>query len=90
MGTYEDDAPRLSEIGRVLAGLDRKLDDFRAEVRLQLSDKVSKEVYIAERTAIMDKIAGLQAKASRNTNTLYGGMTSIIVGVILFWLTTRG
>lgn len=90
MGTYEDDAPRLSEIGRVLQGLDRKLDDFRAEVRAQLSDKVSKEVYQAERSGLLDRISTLETRARSMTNTLYGGLTSIIVGAILFYLQTKG
>lgn len=90
MGTYEDDAPRLSEIGRVLQGLDRKLDDFRAEVRAQLSDKVSKEVYQAERAGLLDRISTLETRARSMTNTLYGGLTSIIVGAILFYLQTKG
>lgn len=97
MSTYEDDAPRLSEIGRVLQGLDRKLDDFRAEVRAQLSDKVSKEVYIAERAALMDqvnaskeRIVAIEAKHRSNTNTIYGGLASIIVGVILFYIQAKG
>ena len=90
MGTYEDDAPRLSEIGRVLQGLDRKLDDFRAEVRAQLSDKVSKEVYQAERSGLLERISTLETRARSMTNTLYGGLTSIIVGAILFYLQTKG
>lgn len=90
MGTYEDDAPRLSEIGRVLQGLDRKLDDFRAEVRAQLSDKVSKEVYQAERAGLMDRIAVLEARARSMTNTIYGGLASIIVGAILFYMQNGG
>lgn len=100
MGTYEDDAPRLSEIGRVLHGLDRKIDDFRHEVRAQLNDKMSKEVYEARMAAMNEKVANVQAEAlgrlttlenSRKslTNTVYGGLASIVVGVILFFIQTR-
>lgn len=97
MGTYEEDAPRLSEIGRVLQSLDRKIDDFRGEVRSQLSDKVSKEVYTAERqglidrdSAILERVVAIEAKARSNTNTIYGGLASIVVGMVLFWLQTKG
>lgn len=100
MGTYEDDAPRLSEIGRVLHSLDRKIDDFRHEVRAQLNDKVSKEVYEARMAAMQEKIATVQTEAigkittleaSRRSlaNTVYGGLASIVVGVILFYIQSR-
>ena len=49
---YDDDAPRLSEIGRMIGSIDRKMDDFRQEVRTALADKVSKETYQAERDAM--------------------------------------
>lgn len=90
MGTYEDEAPRLSEIGRMIQGMDRKIDDFRGEVRTALNDKVSKEVYMAERNAMMESIAELKNKARSNMNTTYGAFASLIVGVILFWVQSRG
>lgn len=90
MGTYEDEAPRLSEIGRMIQGMDRKIDDFRGEVRTALNDKVSKEVYTAERNAMTEAIAELKAKARSNMNTTYGALVSIVVGVILFWVQSRG
>lgn len=86
---YEDDAPRLSEIGRVLGGLDRKLDDFRAEVRAQLSDKVSKEVYTAERAADRDRIVALENRARGLQNLIYGSLATIITSVVLFYLGTK-
>lgn len=97
MGAYEDDAPRLSEIGRVLQGLDRKIDDFRGEVRMQLSDKVSKEVWEAQRNAlaarddlVLERVVALEAKSRSTTNTIFGGLASIVVGMVLFYLQTRG
>lgn len=108
MGIHEEEAPRLSEIGRVLQGLDRKIDDFRGEVRMQLSDKVSKEVYMAERNAlverdnslmnhintldakVMERVVALEAKGRSQTNTIYGGLASIIVGVVLFYIQNKG
>jgi hypothetical protein len=93
---YEDDAPRLSEIGRVLLSLDRKLDDFRAEVRAQLNDKLSREIYLAEKQALLDKIAGLNEKvvaleagARATNNRIYGGISAVIVGAILAYIGTR-
>lgn len=101
MGTYEEDAPRLSEIGRMIQGMDRKIDDFRGEVRSQLNDKVSKEVYQAQQAAVNDRILSVSNEANTRitaleagrrslTNTVYGGLASIIVGVILFYLQTKG
>lgn len=96
MGTYEDDAPRLSEIGRMLGGLDRKMDDFRGEVRAALNDKVSKETYLAERAGFFDKlnnmndrILTLEAGARATNNRIYGGLATIITGVILYYIGTR-
>lgn len=58
--TYEEEAPRLSEIVRMLGNMDRKLDDFRIQVQHQLNDKVSKERYEPERERLNDKILGLE------------------------------
>lgn len=90
MGTYEDEAPRLSEIGRMIQGMDRKIDDFRGEVRTALNDKVSKEVYNAERSATLERISNLESRARSTTNGLYGGFISVAVGMILFWVQSRG
>ena len=90
MGTYEDEAPRLSEIGRMIQGMDRKIDDFRGEVRAALNDKVSKEVYNAERAADRERISNLESRARSTLNGLYGGFISVAVGMILFWIQTRG
>lgn len=89
MGIHDDEAPRLSEIGRVLQSMDRKLDDFRAEVRAQLNDKVSREVYIAERDAWRDRVLALEVRARTTTNTIYGGLVTIITGAILFYIGSR-
>jgi hypothetical protein len=89
MGIHDDEAPRLSEIGRVLLSLDRKLDDFRAEVRAQLNDKVSREVYIAERDAWRDRVIALEVRARSITNTMYGGLATIITGAVLFYIGSR-
>lgn len=86
---YEEDAPRLSEIGRMIQGMDRKIDDFRGEVRNQLNDKVSKEVHDAQRTGLLERITALEARARSQTNTIYGGLASIVVGVILFYIQTK-
>lgn len=83
---YEDDAPRLSEIGRVLTGLDRKLDDFRAEVRAQLSDKVSKEVYEARHAAQNDRIQALENRARQLQNTIYGSIATILTTGVMIYL----
>lgn len=58
--TYEEEAPRLSEIVRMLHNMDRKFDDFRIQVQNQLNDKVSKERYEPERERLNDKIMALE------------------------------
>jgi hypothetical protein len=89
MGYEQDEAPRLSEIGRVLTGLDRKLDDFRAEVRAQLSDKVSKEVYEARYAAQGDRIQALENRARQLQNTIYGSIATIVTAAVLFYMGLR-
>ena len=89
MGLHDDEAPRLSEIGRVLLSLDRKLDDFRNEVRTQLNDKISREVYVAERDAWRDRVIALEARSRSITNTVYGGLATIITGAVLFYIGSR-
>ena len=89
MASYEDDAPRLSEIGRLIQGLDRKMDDFRGEVRAALNDKVSKETYDAQRVALQDRIASLE-QVVRNANArFWGGFGTIVVAAILAYLGMR-
>lgn len=86
MTSYEDDAPRLSEIGRMIGGVDRKLDDFRQEVRAALQDKVSKEVYQAERSAQNDRILVLENKFRSITNQVWGMLGTIMIAVIIAYL----
>ena len=105
MGTYDDEAPRLSEIGRMIGSIDRKMDDFRQEVRTALADKVSKETYIVERDALKERITSLEtivasqravaeaatAKRSNNlTTTIYSAVGALVVGIISAFLMTRG
>lgn len=105
MGTYEDDAPRLSEIGRMIGGIDRKMDDFRQEVRAALADKVSRETYVVERDTIKDRLsmvesglvalkatldADAQSRGKMITNVVYGAVGSLVVGIISAFLFTRG
>lgn len=93
MGTYDDEAPRLSEIVRMLHNMDRKFDDFRSQVQQQLNDKVSKERYEPERTYILDKInnmdgkfTALESRSRALLTSVWGGIASLIVGGILLYL----
>lgn len=60
--TYSEEAPRLSEIVRMLSNMDRKFDDFKHQVQTQLNDKVSKERYEPERERINDRIIAMEAR----------------------------
>lgn len=86
MGIEDYDAPRLSEIGRTLSGLDRKIDDFRSEIRTQLNDKVSKETYEAQRQAYLDRIVNLEQTIRSANARFWGGFGSVVVGLILTYL----
>jgi len=86
MGSLDDEAPRLSEIGRLLGSLNNKIDDFRGEVRAALSEKVSKEVYDAQVGALRDRVVALENRARSTTNTIYGGLATIIVAAVITWM----
>jgi hypothetical protein len=93
MASYDDEAPRLSEIGRMVNGLHGKIDDFRNEVRTQLNDKVSKEVYNAEQRAMEAKITvandrtlALELKLRSATNTIWGIVATVIAASIVAYL----
>lgn len=96
MGTYDDEAPRLSEIVRMLQGMDRKFDDFRNQMRDQLADKVSKDKYEGERDRIYDRLTvhdtrftALENRTRAIANAIYGSVGSLIVGALLLYLGTR-
>lgn len=96
MGGYEDETPRLSEIVRMLQGMDRKFDDFRNQMQQQLNDKVSKERYEPERTWILDKInvldgrfVSVEARSRIILTTVWSALGSLIVGGILLYLGSR-
>lgn len=86
MGLDDHDAPRLSEIGRILSSLDRKIDDFRNEIRAQLNDKVSKETYEAQRQAAQDRIANLEQTIRSANARFWGGFGSVVVALVLAYL----
>lgn len=86
MGLDDYDAPRLSEIGRTLSSLDRKIDDFRNEIRTQLNDKVSKETYEAQRQAAQDRIVALEQTIRSANARFWGGFGSVVVALVLAYL----
>ena len=87
MGLDDYDAPRLSEIGRTLSSLDRKIDDFRNEIRTQLNDKVSKETYEAQRQAAMlERIVTLEHTIAVANARFWGGFGSVVVALVLVYL----
>jgi len=99
--TYSEEAPRLSEIVRMLSNMDRKFDDFKHQVQTQLNDKVSKERYEPERERINDRILAMETRISTGfnaldqktraiSNAIYGALGSLIVGGILLYLGSRG
>ena len=86
MPSFDDETPRLAEIGRLLGGVDRKIDDFRNEVRQALADKVSKEVYNAEMGAMRERVVVLENRARSLTNTLIGSIATVLVAAVVTWL----
>jgi hypothetical protein len=80
---YEEDAPRLSEIGRHIGSIDRKIDDFRNEVRQALNDKVSKETYDAQRQAQSDRITALELTIRNANARFWGGFGTLAVALVL-------
>lgn len=96
MGTYDDEAPRLSEIVRMLQGVDRKFDDFRNQMQQQLNDKVSIQRYEPERNWMLDKVnnldlkfTGVEARGRIILTSVWGALGSLVVGGILLYLGSR-
>lgn len=89
MPSYDDDAPRLSEIGRMIATLAGTVNDFRSEVRTALADKVSKEVYNADMTALRDRVIALETRARSTTNTIIGVVATVVAAGLIAWLGFR-
>lgn len=85
----DDEAPRLSEIGRRIHEMGQNLSDFRSEVRINFAEMVRRETYIAERDAMKDRIVALEQRAKSFQGLFYGSIASIVVALILM-LVTRG
>lgn len=90
MPVYDDEAPRLAEIGRRIAEVGQNLSDFRSEVRYNFAEMVRKETYTAERDAMRDRINSLESRAKSLQNLVYSGLATIAVSIIVFWLTRGG
>ena len=97
MPIEDNDAPRLAEIGRRITEVGQNLSDFRNEVRGNFNELVRKETYAVERDAMKERIsnaekgiANLEQRAKAMQNLVYGGLVSIIVAVIVMWLTRGG
>src|SRR5688572_27264551 len=75
--TYSEEAPRLSEIVRMLSNMDRKFDDFKHQVQTQLNDKVSKERYEPERERINDRILALETRIIAEMATVASRFTEV-------------
>lgn len=90
MPLHEDEAPRLAEIGRRLTEVVQSLSDFRSEVRAATSEMVRKETYTVERDALKDRIIALEARSKTLQNLIYSGIGTIVVSVIVLWVTRGG
>lgn len=86
----EDDAPRLSEIGRRISDVDRTLVDFRNEVRAAFHEMVRKETYLAERDALRERVTAIEQRAKSLQNLVYAGLITLIVTMIASWFIGRG
>lgn len=86
----EDEAPRLAEIGRRITEVGQNLADFRNEVRTVTSEMLRKETYQVERDAMKDRILALEARSKTMQNLIYSGLVTIIVSVVVLWVTRGG
>ncbi len=89
MGSYDDDAPRLSEIGRMIGALSGTVNDFRSEVRTALADKVSKELYNADMSALKDRVIALETRNRSLTNTVIGIFATVVAAGVVAYLGFR-
>lgn len=62
MTTYEEDAPRLAEIGRAI-------NDFRLEFRNTVAQMVRRDVYDAQMQTIGVQMEAMRAEIRRNAET---------------------
>lgn len=90
MPVYEDEAPRLAEIGRRIAEVGQNLSDFRNEVRVNFAEMVRKDTYAVERDALKERIQALESRAKSLQNLVYSGLATIVISVIIFWVTKGG
>lgn len=75
--TFSEEAPRLSEIMRMLSNMDRKFDDFKHQVQTQLADKVSKERYEPERERLNDRILAMETRMNAEFVRITGEFTKV-------------
>lgn len=85
----DDETPRLAEIGRRIHEVGQNLSDFRNEVRMNFSEMVRRETYVAERDALKDRVTALEQRAKSMQGLFYGSLASIVVALVLMVI-TRG
>lgn len=89
MPTWDEEAPRLAEIGRMVTTLSTTLTDFRAEMRGTFERYVTKERYETEIAAMKEKLEGQASRIkvledhSRNMRQIvYSGIATVVVSLV--------
>lgn len=86
----DEETPRLAEINRRIGDLGQTLSDFRSEVRSNFSEMMRKDTYIAERDAMRDRIANLEARARTMQTTVYTAIVGAVISIITVFVTRGG
>lgn len=86
MPLQDDEAPRLAEIGRRITQVGENLNDFRHEVRANLTEMVRRDLYIAERDAIKERLVALEQGRKSLQALVYGGLVAIVVSIVTMWM----
>lgn len=87
---YDEDTPRLAEIGRRITEVGQNMSDFRNEVRSSFADMVRKDTYHAERDAFRDRLNALEARGRTVWGLALGSMFSVVAAILMMWISRGG
>jgi len=89
MPSWDEEAPRLAEIGRMVTTLSTSLADFRSEMRGNFERYVTKERYDVEAAAFREKlesqdrrIKALEDHSRTMKQIVYSGIATVVVSLV--------